>query len=162
MIPSGTVEFTLTDWQGKTHTYQTHLFTPSDGGLDIMWQITALGAEPLGRIVDGVTSGAGMVSAMMAGGGLDKAVEIDFSGLGADVAKALMVLDAGAFSRRIMSRTLRDGKRLDDDSTFDGAYRGNYWEFQRACWEVVKVNRFFPSLATSPDLAAAAANATTA
>jgi hypothetical protein len=79
----------------------------------------------------------------------DMEIDIDFASLGADLRKVLMLLDSHDLARRIMSRTLRDGKRLSDDAAFNEAYVGNYWEYQRAVWKVVTLNRFFPLLGTS-------------
>ena len=158
-------EFTLSDAQGNSHTYQTHLHAPASGGMEIMWTLTALGAEPLGRLVHGFASSGALMQGIAAGmqsatnragdtGGpfealSDMEIDIDFASLGADLRKVLMLLDSHDLARRIMSRTLRDGKRLSDDAAFNEAYVGNYWEYQRAVWKVVMLNRFFPLLGTS-------------
>lgn len=148
-MPSKT--YTLLDADGVSHDYETTLH-PASQGAAIMWQLLALAAAPLGAAVKGflaTSSGFDLRAVLDAPDGLQRlGASVDFAAVGEDVGRALASGDRDVLVKQILSRTTRDGKRLDNVIEFDGAYTGNYGELIRVIWEAVRANRFLSLLGT--------------
>lgn len=149
-----TKTFTLQDGEGRQHEYEVQLHPPTEG-MEIMWQLIALGAGPLGSAIKGfLTNAAGGGTFSLRGmmddpEGLSKlAGAVDFAAVGNDIAAAVMKANRAALVRAILCKTSRDGKRLESVLAFDEAFVGNYGELIRAIWEVVRANRFLSLLNT--------------
>lgn len=131
--------FTLTDDDGKAHTY---LVTPHPGsdGWAITTEMLALVSGPLAGV---------LITMMGTGGKLGDALgtSIDVEALGNSLRGA--IVSAPRLTDRILQHTVRDDKRLSDRSHFDAAYQRNYWELAQAVWAVVLANRFLPQSAIS-------------
>jgi hypothetical protein len=146
-------QFVIKDADGNDRRYEV---TPHNAvqGQAIMWDLVALGAEPVARLADSALKSeevvAGLASAL-ASGGVGKlldggAVEllggIDLGAVGADVKRAIVSMPMQRLTRDILRHTTREGRALSDDTVFGLAYQANYGELLRAVWEVVKINRF--------------------
>ena len=136
--------FTLLDADGQPHEYEVALHKATDGQ-PIMWELYALAAGPLSGAV-GALAGSGKIADV-----LDTDLSgLDFGAVGEGLSRSLLTMPK--LTPRILAGTFRDKKRLfegSDSSTFDAAYRGNYFELVRAVWEVVQANRFLPLSAIS-------------
>jgi hypothetical protein len=144
-MPTDPITFTLTDADGKTHTYEVIPHPPTEGSR-IMWSLVGLGAEPLGRLIKGLFA-AGEIknlrAALDASDGVGKLLAaIDPAELAGDIRRSLATVALDKLGRDILSRTSRDGRNLANDLHFDAAYTRNYSELLRSLWEVVKANRF--------------------
>lgn len=147
---SQVVKFTLKDGAGDVHEY-TVMRHGAVEGQDVMWQLVALGAEPIARIaqialVSGnirelIDADSAKLEQMLGGA--------DFSTVGADVRKAIVATNMSKLAREVLRHTSRDDKPLHDNIAFGNAYSGNYGELLQAVWRVVQTNRFLPLPGTS-------------
>jgi hypothetical protein len=141
------ISFTLTDADGGAHRYEV---TPHNAleGQRITYTLLRLGAEPLGRLVQTGLQNAGLLD-----GGLRSLLDdpaalgrlaagIDFAAVGADLQKSMGSMPMEALTLDLMAHAVRDGKQLRSPLHFNAAFTRNYMEMLRACWEVVKANRF--------------------
>lgn len=167
---TGVHPFTLTDARGGAHNY---LVTehPAGEGMEIMFGLLGLGAPSVvGLVAVGIKS-VDVLKALfgaLAGGeeegiqkinGADWAIlaalfkDVDLSTVGLEIGKALGTGKAPELARRILSRTLRDGKPLfvaGNGQAFEQAYQANYGELLQAVFRVCAINRFFPLPGTFP------------
>lgn len=154
MENTGVHQFTLTDANGKPHDY---LVTehPGGEGMTIMFELLALGAptvlglagaalkseELLGSVIGAFKaegeSTAGDVSELAR-----QFAALDLGSVGNELGKALAMGKAPELTRKILSRTHRDGRPLA--THIDIAYQANYLELLTALWRVCSINRFFP------------------
>lgn len=78
--------------------------------------------------------------------------EINLKELGPEVAEAIRNLsERPALIASVFKHTTRDGNALGKQREFDKAYSGNWGEFYKALFWVVKVNGFVPLGSTSED-----------
>lgn len=155
---AGFVSFTLDDADGETHQYDL-MPHPADEGQVIVFKLLALGAEPLGSIIQAVALAGDirdMIGKAMEEGGVDAVMEIDymsvlaavdFTRLGKAVKEVLAKGDAPELVRSVLKHARRDDKPLDKDGVFGRAYQANYGEMLAAAYYSIKVNRFFVPLA---------------
>ena len=156
-------EFTLLDAEGRPHTYTVTPHRHAEGRR-IVNLIGATLATPLGALLsfDATVGGFQLTDlgsvmskavASATGAAPDVTVEallgdkLDLSALGPAVSEALLGLPE-SFSADVLRHTLRDDRPLSDPSERDRAYARNYREEERALFEVIRYNRFFPSLDT--------------
>jgi hypothetical protein len=147
----GAHTFTLTDADGKVHSYTVTLH-PVDDGQRIMWRLLGAGAEPLARLLDGVAKSPDVLAKIGAAMGnkgdrtqvADLVAGLNIAGVGADVRAVITSIDMSALVVDLLACTYRDDQPMRDPHARNAAYRGNYAEMLRACWEVVRYNRFLP------------------
>ncbi len=147
-------EFTLTDAVGNPHDYILTLH-PATAGQAVMFQLMALAAEPLGRMLetlvgveDFMTAIDSNLSDAVAGvGDMDLGellTSIDWAVLGNDIRKVLGDPKCTAIVKELFRHTLRDAQPMSETMPFDIAYRGNYLEMLNVMWRIIKFNGFFP------------------
>lgn len=154
-------DFVIKDAEGVPHRYEMTGHPPIQGQA-IMWQLLALGAEPLGRLADlALTSDEllGQVRAALAAPApadaeaaesttlsdlAAVAKTLDLARLGRDVKSAILSADMPKLTRDVLQFTTRDGASLASDIHFAAAYKRNYGELLQAVWQVVQANRFLP------------------
>lgn len=147
------VRFTLHDADGVEHAYEVILH-PATEGARIMWQLVAMGVEPVGKLAAGLLASDGLSATSIRTllndpAGLERLrTGLDLTGLAASVRTSLASVQMGALTKDILSRTSRDGRDLANQLLFDEAYSGNYGELALALWKVVQANRFLPGLPT--------------
>jgi hypothetical protein len=154
---TGVHQFELTDRDGVPHGY---LVTehPAGEGMDIMYALLGLGAPTVLGLAGAALRSEEVLGAVMAAFGSDAPAlagsdlmrmlaELDLSSVGAEVSRALGTGRAPELTRRVLSRTHRDGKPLAQH--LDVAYQANYTELLQAVWKVCSINRFFPVPSTS-------------
>ena len=145
------IELVLTDADGKPHTYTIVPFGATEGSA-VLWQLLAMGSEPIARLASGaLAAGDGMsLRALMD----DPAVldrmrkTIDIAGVGADIRSTIRSTNMQAIQASLVSRCTRDAKSLANPTHFDVAFARNYIELGKLLWEVIKLNRFLGQLAT--------------
>lgn len=148
------IDFTLKDASGQEHSYRGVPHGAIEGQ-EVMWQLVALGAEPVARLAQLALSSSNVRDLLNADGAKLQQIlgGADFSTVGADVRKALVATNMSKLAREILRNTMRDGKPLSVDASgngvFDQAYRANYGELLQAVWRVVQANRFLPLPGTS-------------
>lgn len=154
---AGYVSFTLDDVDGNTHQYDL-MPHPADEGQIIVFQLMALGAEPLGSIAQAVATAGeirDMIGKAMDEGGIEAVMEIDymavlaavdFTRMGKAVKDVLASGKAPQMVRDVLSKARRDDIPLDKDGNFGRAYQANYGEMLAAAFYSIKVNRFFVPL----------------
>lgn len=133
----------LTDAAGVEHDYSMTLH-PAVPGTDLLLRLLSCAGEPLGTILSMLVGMAGGAEETE-----DGKVAVDVSALAnADLQKAgpalaqlsASILKEGGVKlfREVMDYTVRDGKKLSDDNTFNEAYRGNPGEmFAAFAWCVI-------------------------
>ena len=165
---TGMHQFQLTDANGKSHSYVVAEH-PAGEGMELMYALLGLGApavlglagaalkssDMLGAVIRALSGGDSGVSNTAEMGKL--AADLDFASVGAEIGKALGTGRAPDLTRRILSRTHRDGRNLGADGGIDLSYQANYAELLVAVWRVCTINRFFPVPSTSPSSSAARA-----
>jgi hypothetical protein len=146
-------QFVIVGADGLEHRY-TVVLHDAVAGQAIMWDLVALGAEPMARLAESALKSeqviAGLSSALASGGAgklLDGGAAellggLDLGSVGADVKRAITSMPMPKLTRDILRHTTRDEKPLANDGVFGSAYQGNYGELLRAVWEVAKINRF--------------------
>lgn len=147
------VRFTLHDADGVEHAYEVILH-PATEGARIMWQLVAMGVEPIAKLAGGLLASEGLSATSIRGllndpAGLEKLrAGLDVGGLATSIRASLASVSLPALTKDILSRTSRDGRDLANQLLFDEAYSGNYGELALALWKVVQANRFLPGLPT--------------
>jgi hypothetical protein len=141
-------EFMLTDADGAVHRYEV-LPHPASEGQAVLLQLLAVAAEPVGRLASSVFEGAGTVGELLDSEPAKLMERVDLGRLGADVKTAILSMQMDKLGADVLRHTMRDGKKLSDRVAFDAAFTRNYFEYLRAVWEVVQINRFLPLSAIS-------------
>jgi len=151
-------EIIVHDYAGNPHTYTVVLHKPSEG-MQISYEMIRAGGPALPRLIGLVLSDDGVLKKLAdAAESLksdDKNLDladivklvsdhVDLRAAGADLESVLASLDGPSLARRILSRSLRDGAALGNDTNFDTAYAGNYAEMWLAVVKIAQANRFFP------------------
>lgn len=157
MEHTGVHQFELTDRDGISHAY---LVTehPAGEGMDIMYALLGLGAPTVLGLAGAALRSEEVLGAVMAAFSADAPnlgvpelvrmlAELDLSSVGLEVSRALGTGRAPELTRKVLSRTHRDGKPLAQH--LDVAYQANYAELLQAVWKVCSINRFFPVPSTS-------------
>ena len=145
------IQFTLRDATGTDHTYEV-LPHPATDGSRIMWQLYAMGVEPLGKLAGSLLTADGLNVKSLRGLLDDPAAlekirsSVDLGALAAAIRAALVGTSMPALTQEILHHTRRDGLELRNPAHFDAAYACNYWELSVALWKVVQANRFLPGL----------------
>lgn len=145
------IEFTLPDAEGVAHRYVL-LPHGATEGQRIVWQLIALGAEPLARLAQGLLTAEGAsLRGLLDDPNTLKAMgaRLDVSALGADLKRSIQSMPMDAITASLVSNVTRDSKQLSNPSHFDAAFACNYAELMRLLWEVIKLNRFLSLFATS-------------
>lgn len=154
---AGHESFSLDDADGNAHAYDIEPHA-ADEGQGIVFRIMALGAEPLGSIIQAVATAGeirDMIADKMEEGGIDAVLEIDylsvlatvdFTRLGKAVKEVLATGEAPDLVRAVLKHTRRDDIPLDKDGNFGRAFQANYGEMLAAAYYSIKVNRFFVPL----------------
>jgi len=169
---TGVHQFELTDRNGARHAY---LVTehPAGEGSELMFALLGLGVAPLLELAGAALKSEKILRAVVEalGGGEEEAGlgdiadlvklldSIDLGSVGAEISKAFSSGKVPAdLTRRVMSRTFRDGKPMGGDRSghFDIAYQANYAEMLQATWKVCQINGFFPLPSTSAGSSSAA------
>lgn len=139
-------EFILTDQAGEEHKYRVDVH-PSREGSDLMLALCSILSEPF-------LQGIRLVTAEMEQGKAFKDVDIskilrkaDLSDLGGSLRTAVLSLD-GDILHAFFKYTYRDGERLAGQGAYDRAYAGNWGEWSKALWKIIKVNGFLHFLST--------------
>jgi hypothetical protein len=147
-------QFVIKDADGVDRHYEV---TPHNAvqGQAIMWDLVALGAEPMARLASSALKSEEVVAALAStlaekggaaklldGGVVELLGDIDIGAVGADLKRAIMSMPMAKLTREILRHTTREGRPLSDDTAFGLAYQANYGELLRAVWEVAKINRF--------------------
>lgn len=145
------IKFTLRDAWNEEHAYEVLPHRATDGSR-IMWQLYAMGVEPLGKLAGSVLAADGL-NVRSLRGLLDDptAIEklkasVDVGALASPVRAALGSTSMEALTKEILVHTRRDNLELRNPGHFDAAYACNYWELSVALWKVVQANRFLPGL----------------
>lgn len=162
MDNTGVHQFELTDARGQPHSY---LVTehPAGDGMEIMYALLAMGAPTVLSLAGAALKSEDLVRAMfhaLSGeeGGIDLGgvselatmlAGLDLGSVGAELGRALGTGKAPDLTRKVLSRTLRDGQALAGKGAIDLAYQANYAELLTAVWKVSQINRFFPVPSTS-------------
>lgn len=151
-------KFTLTDRDGKPHDYVCSPFGVE--GIDLVIEIRAMAAEPLGRILgsmgvldavsdrirrDGLDTDLGALVGDIARAG------IPWAEIAGDIKAALRAAGGAKLIRRILAQTYRDGERLSEDRAFAKAYQRNWNEMFLAAWNVAQWNDLLGFTFTSTD-----------
>lgn len=149
----GLETFELTGADGNVHQYELTPHT-ADEGLIIVYRLMGLGAEPVGRLVQGVLESGEVIgkigdafneggsAAVMSLDWTDLAKALDVSGLGKALGEVLATGAAPELTREILKHARRDGQALNTTVGFGAAYRQNYAEMLAAVWRVITINRF--------------------
>lgn len=139
--------------------YEWNLHTTSDG-LEIFHQLARLGAEPLGRLVAGVTSSNELLEQFADLLGDDDSdrdlVEtlapalqrIDWAQLGGDLAHALQGVATAQLVRDILRHVHVAGQAVGGDPLWESHWRGRYLDMHVLAARVCSSNGFFPELPT--------------
>lgn len=141
-------DFTLTDKEGNEHLYEVNPHPTKQGSL-LMLQICGLLSEPalqairlfVGEMEDGHNPGDVDIGAI-----LDKA---DFDKLGGSLRTALLALEPDDL-QMFFAHTTRDGQNLANDASYNSAFQGNWGEFMKALWKIIKANGFLDFLPIMP------------
>lgn len=148
--------FTLKDADGNPHEYVL-VRHGATRGQKIMWQLVALGVEPLAQIGAGIVSAAevfdklgDLLNVAKGEGAGDPSLEairpmldaVDLKQLGANIRNAILSTDMPQLTLDLVANMTRDAKGLDKAQNFDAAFQGNYVELQQAVWQSVVRNRF--------------------
>ena len=150
-----TVTFIAKDYAGVPHEYETMLFDPSEG-VELYQQVTAAVGEPIAVLVYEYTrtGNADLAAEAAKATGtrgiadmIEYAGDVDAGRIGRAASNAIRGLNPN-IARRLLSKTYRDKAPLANPPCFDDAYCANYTEMSMALWEVVKANRFLPSVDT--------------
>jgi len=163
-MTDATHHVTLEDADGTPHEYVLFPLMP-DEGVPIMLQLYAMLVGPLGRLVADLMQGDIADLLDDAGGGIAGVLDnpeigsklfgslksIEWSQIGASLSQHLADPAAAKLCRKLLQGATRDGPSLDNPAVYAMAYRANYWEHNRAIWEAVKLNRFFPPLSSFAD-----------
>ena len=145
------IEFTLPDADGVAHRYVL-LPHGATEGQRIVFQLVALGAEPLARLAQGLLTieGVSLKRLLNDPAALKTLGEkLDVAALGGDIKRSIASMP-DQLTAALVSRCTRDGKQLSNPSHFDTAFARNYGELARLLWEVIRVNRFLSLFATTP------------
>jgi hypothetical protein len=153
------LEVVINDAEGKPHSYQIRSH-PTAEGLDLMVELVGLGAEPIGRLIEGALKAedvAGMLGRALSGAveegevgagdvsALGSALQgLDLAAVGRDLRGVLATAKAAPLLQRLVRHSFRDGQSLAHPPHFAAAYQRNYFELLQAAWQVIRVNRFFP------------------
>lgn len=160
MSETGTHQFQLHDAAGVAHNYVVNEH-PAGEGMELMYALLGLGAPAVLGLASAALRSEDMLGAVMralSGGDSgvadtvgQMAADLDLTTVGVEVGKALGSGRAPDLTRRILSRTYRDGRSLGGvgGSGIDLAYQANYAELLVAVWRVCTINRFFPVPSTS-------------
>jgi len=158
-----THRFVLDDADGTPHEYHLIPLMPSEG-VPIMLRLYAMLVGPLGHLVADLLQGdiadmlddAGGLAGVMDNPdiasnlfGTLKAVE--WSKVGATLSQHLADPSMASLCKQLLQGAMRDGQELDNPAVYEMSYRANYWEHNRAVWEAIKINRFFPPLSSFAD-----------
>lgn len=154
---TGVHQFSLADRDGVEHAYVVTEH-PAGEGMEIMYALLGLGAPSLLGLAGAALRSEEILAAVAdALGGGDSTVTrtdlvkmltgLDLGAVGAEVQRALGTGRAPELTRKVLSRTHRDGRPLS--THFDVAYQANYLELLQAVWRVCSANRFFPVPSTS-------------
>jgi hypothetical protein len=150
--------FTLTDAEGEEHQYKLKPHG-GDDGQEIVFRILALGAEPVGEIVQGLSKAETIrekIATAWDAGGLEALQEldplemldgVDFAGLGKSVKQVLAEGKAPQLVRDLLSETHRDDQPMSNRIKRQKAYARNYDELLLAAYHSIAINRFFPGSA---------------
>lgn len=156
-MSDGVHTFTLKDRNGADHSY---LVTehPAGDGMAVLYDLISLGAGPVltlcgaalrsDEVLRSVVAALGDDAPAFGVADLAKLVGgVNLDQVGTALGAALATGRGPALTRRILSRTHRDGKSLDGVG-LDLAYQANYREMMTAVWKVCAINGFFPELGT--------------
>jgi hypothetical protein len=153
---TGVHQFTLLDARGREHSYVVTEH-PAGEGMEVMFALLSMGVPTalglagaalqteklLNALVAAFTTGAEASASEDDWKDLaSMAVGLDLPAVGRELGVALASGRAPELTRKILSRTHRDGHPLSN--TFDLAYQANYLEMIQAIWKVCWANRFFP------------------
>ena len=162
-VDFGIITFTLEGADGRSHKYDLTLHPPTEGQR-IMWRMIALAAGPAGDLVRGLVSVEDLVEKITSeDGGLTDLLDspealtelmgvlgdIDWGSVGDRLGKDLLQAAPDDLTLKLLRYASRDGQALANESHFNDAYRGNYWEMLQALFRIVRENRFFPLPGTS-------------
>jgi hypothetical protein len=154
---TGVHQFELLDARGQPHQY---LVTehPAGEGMAVMFELLAVGAPTVLGLAGAALKSEELLGAVLAALSDDTAelatselgkmlAGLDLAAAGAELGRALGTGKAPELTRRILSRTIRDGQPVA--KVLDLAYQANYGELLLAVWRVCAINRFFPVPSTS-------------
>lgn len=147
----GPIQFTLRDAAGADHAYEV-IPHPATEGSRIMWQLYAMGVEPLGKLAGSVLAADGLNVRSLRGllddpAALEKLkASVDLGAVASSIRASLGPATMDGLTKEILAHTRRDNLELRNPGHFDAAYACNYWELSMVLWKVVQANRFLPGL----------------
>jgi hypothetical protein len=140
-----TFEFDVTDADGVSHHYISTFLPYQDGKRVSMWLLAHAGSL-VASAIPALIGATGEEPKEGEEASLDLS-PATMESAGKEIREALLNPEAERIIDLLLGQAARDGKSLRN---FAGeAYRANYWERDVAVWEMIKANRFFPSLPTS-------------
>jgi hypothetical protein len=145
------LSFNVAGSDGAEHIYRS-LKIPTRSGLRFAQKLIGAGAKPLARLISSVDAQeASAITATDAddtAGLLDAFDGLDIEALAGDLGEVISEMDVDVICD-LFKYVTRDGIPLDTDIALDNVYSGNWVEFYKAAFHLVRIQGFLGFFGTS-------------